>query len=453
MSRPKKADDGRTRTFPPLPATRGRRSFAESWWGNAWVEALEGKQRLATGRLARGRTYARGGNVGEITVTPGRVAARVQGSRPAPYRTSMDIPQLSPRDWELLLDTAAGQAGHIAALLDRDMPTTLVDDAARAGVRLLPRQGELTPNCSCPDWGYPCKHAAAVFYQVARLLDHDPFVLLLLRGRGERELMDELQRRNAVQAAAEDTSPQALAPAGPLGVPARDVFATARAGIAPLPAPPPEADRPAQVASFATAGDPAPELDPSALQFLAADTATRAARLLRQIALSHDIPHQPTGPANLTAAEDLVRLAAAAPPSEVFARLCQHAGRTPQALTRTVRAWRQGGAAALPVLDDAWDPDPSQLNLAREAIKQAWEGEQPPGLRTAHNRLTVIGRDAQLRLGTDGRWYPYRKEQGGWWPAGPADRDVTAVLAGLLAGPDITPPPHPAPRARRAAPR
>lgn len=138
MSRPKKADDGRTRTFPPLPAARGRRSFAESWWGNAWVEALEGKQRLATGRLARGRTYARGGNVGEITVTPGRVAARVQGSRPAPYRTSMDIPQLSPRDWELLLDTAAGQAGHIAALLDRDMPTTLVDDAARAASACCP---------------------------------------------------------------------------------------------------------------------------------------------------------------------------------------------------------------------------------------------------------------------------------------------------------------------------
>lgn len=436
MSRPKKADDGRSRTFPPLPPARGRRSFAESWWGNAWVEALEGKQRLATGRLARGRTYARGGNVGEITVTPGRVTARVQGSRPTPYRTSMDIPQLSPRDWELLLDTAAGQAGHIAALIDHDMPTALADDAARAGVRLLPRQGELIPRCSCPDWGYPCKHAAAVFYQVARLLDQDPFVLLLLRGRGERELMDELQRRNAAQAAAEDIAPQALAPPGPLGVPARDVFATARAGIAPLPASPPAVDHPGQAAPFATAGDPASELDPSALEFLAADAATRAARLLRQAALPHDVPHQPTGPAGLTAAEDLVRLAAAGPGPEAFARLCRHAALTPQALTRTVRAWQQGGDAALPVLDNAWDPNPSRLSLAREAIKQAWEGEQPPKLRAARNRLTVIGHSAQLRLGTDQRWYPYRKEQGDWWPAGPADPDVTAVLAALLAGLD-----------------
>lgn len=190
--------------------------------------------------------------------------------------------------------------------------------------------------------------------------------------------MDELQRRNAAQAAAEDTALQALAPPGLLGVPARDVFAAARAGTAPLPAPPPAVDHPGQVASFATTGDPAPELDPSALEFLAADTTARAARLLRQAARPHGVPHQPTGPAGLTAAEDLVRLAAAEPGPEVFARLCRHAGHTPQALTRAVRAWQQGGATALPVLDSAWDPNPSQLNLAREAIKQAWEGEQPP---------------------------------------------------------------------------
>lgn len=449
MSRLKKTDDGRTRTFPPLPPARGRRSFAESWWGNAWVEALEGKQQLATGRLARGRTYARGGNVGEITVTPGRVAARVQGSRPTPYRTSMDIPQLSPRDWELLLDTAAAQAGHIAALLDRDLPTALADDAARAGIRLLPRQGELTPDCSCPDWGYPCKHAAAVFYQVARLLDEDPFVLLLLRGRGERELMDELHRRNAVQAAAEHAAPQVLTTAEPLGVPARDVFAAARAGLAPLPAPPPAVDRPGQVAPLASAGTPAPGVDPAALEFLAADTAARAARLLHRALLPSDAQSLPVGPAQLSATQDLVRLAAAGPAPEVFARLCRHGGHTPQALTRAVRAWEQGGVTALPVMDNAWDPDPPQLHLAREAVKQAWEGEQAPRLRAARNRLTVIGRDAQLRLGTDGRWYPYRKEQGNWWPAGPADRDVAAILAGLLASLDITPaPPRPLPGRR-----
>ena len=73
------------------------------------------------------------------------------------------------------------------------MPAALVEDAGRAGVRLLPSLPGLTPQCSCPDWGNPCKHAAAaLYYQVARLLDADPFVLLLSararRGRGDRRV-------------------------------------------------------------------------------------------------------------------------------------------------------------------------------------------------------------------------------------------------------------------------
>jgi len=422
-------DTARSRTFPPLPPARGRRTFAESWWGNAWVEALEGKQRSATGRLARGRTYARAGNVGEITVTPGRVAARVQGSRSTPYRTSMEIPVLSERDWELLLDAAAGQAGHIAALLDRDMPAELVEDAARAGVRLLPRQSDLTPSCSCPDWGYPCKHAAAVYYQVARLLDEDPFVLLLLRGRGEQELMDELQRRNAAQAALESTSTHD-APSAVTSVPAKDVFAAARAGLPPLPGPPPAIDRPGPTAVLTGSGAPGTGIDPAALEFLAADAAARAVRLLAE-ALSPT--HADTAPADpLDTDQDVIRLATAEAPPAVIARLADAAGLGPTDLARSVRAWHHGGPEGLRVLNEPWDPEPYELAAARDTVKQAWAGERAPALRATRNRLSVTGGSAQLRLGTNRHWYPYRKESGTWWPTGPADRDPAAALAAAL---------------------
>lgn len=419
----------RQRVFPPLPTARGRRSFAATWWGNAWVEALEGPTRSATGRLARGRTYARGGNVGEITVTPGRAIAAVQGSQPRPYRTSMDIPPLSRNDWDVLLDAAAGQAGHIAALLDRDMPTALADTAAQAGVHLLPRPRELTPRCSCPDWGDPCKHAAALYYQVARLLDHDPFILLLLRGRGESELMADLHQRNAAHATS--TAPDTAPP--PPGVPARDVFAAARAGLPPLPAPPPPVDHPGPVPELTSTTDPAPGLDPAALQFLAADTATRATRMLHQALARPNAHPQPLTPASLSTEDDLVRLAATTPPAEIFTRLCWSAHRTPASLTRAARAWTYGGAAAMEILDTAWDPDPSYLRAVREEIKRTWEAERAPAIRITGNWLTVTGHDAQVRLGTGGHlWYPYRKKYGTWWPAGFPHRDVRAVLSDLL---------------------
>ncbi|MER5700208.1 hypothetical protein ABT088_54355, partial [Streptomyces mirabilis] len=53
-------------------------AFAETWWGNAWVRALE-EGALDAARLARGGAYADRGHVDAITVTPGLVLAYVHG--------------------------------------------------------------------------------------------------------------------------------------------------------------------------------------------------------------------------------------------------------------------------------------------------------------------------------------------------------------------------------------
>ncbi|MGW2769371.1 SWIM zinc finger family protein [Streptomyces sp. NPDC001275] len=160
------------RRVPP----RGSRAFAATWWGQAWVTALEDST-LDSGRLSRGRTYARQGMVGPVTIAPGQVKAAVQGSRPRPYRSAVHLPVLSDAPWDTLLDTIAARAGHLAALLDCEMPAELVDDTRNAGVPLLPQPTELDPECPCPDWGYPCKHAAALCYAIAASIDADPFVV------------------------------------------------------------------------------------------------------------------------------------------------------------------------------------------------------------------------------------------------------------------------------------
>ncbi|MGI8576945.1 MAG: SWIM zinc finger family protein [Nocardioidaceae bacterium] len=169
-----------------------------SWWGLAWVDAME-ETSLDMGRLARGRTYANAGRVGAIVVTPGRIQAHVQGSRRVPYRSTVTVRRLDDDARERFLDEVSSRAGHLAALLDKDMPHDLVEAAAAVGVPLLPQVGDLTPHRTCPDSGYPCKHAAALCYQAAWLLDEDPFVLLLMRGRGDDDLLEELTRRNADQ--------------------------------------------------------------------------------------------------------------------------------------------------------------------------------------------------------------------------------------------------------------
>jgi uncharacterized Zn finger protein len=185
----------KARGFPAFPpgARHGRR-FARTWWGNAWIKALEDTS-LDHSLLTRGRKFAHAGQVGSITVSPGRISAQVYGADGTLHQTRVFVDELSAAEWDRFLGQVAAKAGHIAALLDRDMPHELVDAAEDAGVKLLPGIGDLEPECDCPDWGHPCQHAAALCYQVSWLLDTDPFVLLLMRGRDEDEILDVLRAR------------------------------------------------------------------------------------------------------------------------------------------------------------------------------------------------------------------------------------------------------------------
>ncbi|MFE5543743.1 SWIM zinc finger family protein [Streptomyces sp. NPDC056534] len=406
--------DDRRRSFPqvaPREAPDGR--FAATWWGNAWVEALEDTA-LDPARLARGKAYAGRGHVDAITVTPGRVVAYVHGSRPRPYRTEIRMRTLGDDGWERFLDEATARPDHIAALLDKDVPHAL-----EAVTGLLPAPGDLVPDCSCPDDGYPCKHAAALCYQAARLLDEDPFVLFLMRGRGEQELLAELTRRNAALSAAETT---AAAPPMPT-VPARAVFAAAERSGLPLPPPLPAPDRPGRPAVFPP--DPhAP--DPLALDLLASEAAVRAHAFLTT-------GHDPV--AALTPWQDAVRLAAAHPGSGLTAStralyrdLAYALDRTPTDLARAVAAWRQGGAAGLAVLEDPWDPPAGPFDRARPALIAA----DFPAFRPWRNRLSTDS--FQLRLGRDGLWYGYESDAGreDWWPRGAPDHDPVGALTDLL---------------------
>ncbi|MFF4269455.1 SWIM zinc finger family protein [Streptomyces sp. NPDC001536] len=409
------------RTFPAFAprATDGDGGFAETWWGNAWVDALE-RGALDAKRLARGRGYAEQGHVDAITVTPGLVLAYVQGSRPRPYRVQVRLRTLDDADWDRFLDAAAERTGHIAALLDKEMPHAL----AEGGVPLLPGPGDLEPQCSCPDRGHPCKHAAALCYQTARLLDADPFVLLLLRGRGERELLDTLSRLSAARAA---RAAQEKGPAPLPGVRATEALAPRR--LPPLPAPLPVPPHPEQPPVYPAApGGP----DPFALDQLATDAAGRAHALL-------STGRDPV--AELTLWQDAVRLAAARPGSgltaatrSLYASLAAAADRTPADLARAVAAWRQGGFEGLAVLEEPWDPPAGRFDRARPLLLAA----DLPAFRPWRNRLTHPRGHVQLRLGRDGLWYAYESDPGAddWWPRGTPDLDPVGALTGLGASPE-----------------
>jgi uncharacterized Zn finger protein len=182
-----------------IRAKTERGAFGKSWWASRWIAALE--QLVDTGRLSRGRSYARSGQVLNLDIKRGQVDSKVQGSRPSPYKVWIKVEPLSDREWAKVTEAMAAQAIFAAKLLAGEMPQNIEEAFTQAKVSLFPtKRGDLETDCSCPDYANPCKHIAAVYYLLGEQFDEDPFLIFKLRGRTKEQIMAALRAARAVEA-------------------------------------------------------------------------------------------------------------------------------------------------------------------------------------------------------------------------------------------------------------
>jgi uncharacterized Zn finger protein len=186
-----------------IRAQTQRGAFGKTWWATRWIAALE--RLVNPGRLARGRNYARTGRVLSLDIERGKVTAVVQGSRPQPYEVSMTFRTLDDAEWERVIDRMSSQALYAARLLSGEMPEDIEDVFAAVGTSLFPKdERDMQTRCTCPDWANPCKHIAAVHYLLGERFDEDPFLMFLLRGRSQDEIVAALRARRSGGAASAD---------------------------------------------------------------------------------------------------------------------------------------------------------------------------------------------------------------------------------------------------------
>lgn len=188
---------GRFERPPPRAAHGGIKAqsrhgdFGQSWWAKRWQAVLESFR--IGGRLARGRIYARQGQVLSIEIVEGVVRSQVQGSRPRPYDVTIRVKELTEKQWHEVLSVLSGQALFVAKLLAGQMPQDIEQVFTQARLSLFPhKRGDLHTNCSCPDEANPCKHIAAVYYLLGEEFDRDPFLLFRLRGLDREKLLRQL---------------------------------------------------------------------------------------------------------------------------------------------------------------------------------------------------------------------------------------------------------------------
>ncbi|MDR2179338.1 MAG: SWIM zinc finger family protein [Synergistaceae bacterium] len=175
----------------PIATKGGIKSKAKggvNWWSKRWYDFMETFNLGA--RLARGKSYARKGQVIDVEIKPGLVRGRVQGSRRTPYTVTIHFEPIAQQGWERIAERLRAQLLFSARLMAGEVPQELEDFFQAEGASLFPQlKRRADMHCDCPDSSNPCKHIAALFYVLGDAFDRDPFLLLELRGMPREELV------------------------------------------------------------------------------------------------------------------------------------------------------------------------------------------------------------------------------------------------------------------------
>ena len=188
-----------TYSAPPQPPA----AQEDTWWVQQWVDLLNSYRFKK--RLERGRNYARQGHILSLEFKDSKVHASVQGTADEPYQLSIWIDRFTDEDWDFVADTLSQQALYSAQLLAGEMPDDIERVFTSNGLSLFPfTLSDVNSKCSCPDPKNPCKHIAAVYYQLGDFFREDPFVLFQLRGRTKEQILEALRQRRQQMMSAEE---------------------------------------------------------------------------------------------------------------------------------------------------------------------------------------------------------------------------------------------------------
>ena len=172
---------------------------SKTWWGQSLLDALENF--TDSGRLQRGRAYAKDHRVLAWKISKGAVAATIRGNinayfgvhKEPKYKVTVQMKHLTPDKWKKIIARLSERASFIAKLLVNEIPENIETVFAEFNTHFLPNSyTDFKVACNCPDYEVPCKHIAGVCYKLASELDQNPFLLFEMRGLAPDKLRGEL---------------------------------------------------------------------------------------------------------------------------------------------------------------------------------------------------------------------------------------------------------------------
>ncbi len=154
---------------------------SQRWLAKRWFEEIG-----SSPRVSRGKRYAHEDSVDDLEFREGLISAKVYGTRVRPYTVTIEVEVLPSDYWLKVARDSRWNEPLLSRLQNGKFLEPIYQlfawDTKWRHIELIPRSGEMQYSCNCPDWGYPCKHSAAVLFEAAAQAALQPALLFRLRG-------------------------------------------------------------------------------------------------------------------------------------------------------------------------------------------------------------------------------------------------------------------------------
>lgn len=188
--------------------------MAANYWSKQWSAQVRELGILgdAGGGRSAAAPAAPPARVRRLEVVPGGIVASLQDRAAGACTVEIRVAPLSDAQWDRLVELLGGQPMLSAQLHSGTVPPEIEQLFAEAGATLVPRSAdEFTILCSACD-AQPCRHLALINTLFAEMLDDDPWLLFLLRGRERQQIAREVRESRNVPG--RESAPAGDAPAG-----------------------------------------------------------------------------------------------------------------------------------------------------------------------------------------------------------------------------------------------
>lgn len=161
--------------------------LGEEWWTSDFLALMRPGQ--DSSELARGRRLAERGQVVIRGTFPGGVEAIVLGATGGARKVTLWFNDLED-DWTVLFRIFSVRQDLFSRLLSGEYLIELNDMLIGAGITIIPStMMDLDYRCDCESDHHTCSHIVATYLSLGKIINEDPMILFLLRGKTREEII------------------------------------------------------------------------------------------------------------------------------------------------------------------------------------------------------------------------------------------------------------------------